>query len=68
MKCWVEIAMNDDKKTAAGNAIKSVTNIGIATNIYLLVTKLAVGFFSGSIALVADGRPPNNRESGKSPR
>jgi cation diffusion facilitator family transporter len=47
--------MNDDKKTAAGNAIKSVTNVGIATNICLLVTKLAVGFFSGSIALVADG-------------
>ena len=47
--------MDEHKQKNADRQIKSVTNLGIATNIALFVLKLVVGFLSGSIALIADG-------------
>ncbi|MGD2095607.1 MAG: cation diffusion facilitator family transporter [Phycisphaerales bacterium] len=47
--------MRDDKHTIAGRGIKSVTKTSITTNVSLFVIKFLVGFFSGSIALIADG-------------
>ncbi len=47
--------MNDAKQKIARRQIKSVTKIAIITNITLFVIKMSVGFFSGSMALIADG-------------
>ena len=47
--------MRNHKIESDNKQIKSVTNLGIATNIALFVLKLVVGFLSGSIALIADG-------------
>ena len=43
------------KLTNANRQIRSVTNIGIGTNIVLSTFKIAVGIFGHSIALIADG-------------
>ncbi|MBA7614524.1 Magnetosome protein MamB [subsurface metagenome] len=47
--------MDEHKQKNADRQIKSVTNLGIATNTALFIIKLIVGFLSGSIALIADG-------------
>jgi len=47
--------MRNDKQQIACRQIKSVTYLAIAANIFLFVIKLVVGFFTGSIALIADG-------------
>ncbi len=47
--------MNDAKQKIACGQIKSVTKIAVITNIILFVIKMPVGFFSGSMALIADG-------------
>jgi len=47
--------MYDQKQKIAGKQIKSITNLGIATNITLFILKTLVGFLAGSIALIADG-------------
>ncbi|GAH50484.1 unnamed protein product, partial [marine sediment metagenome] len=47
--------MDEHEQKNADRQIKSVTNLGIATNIALFIIKLIVGFLSGSIALIADG-------------
>jgi len=47
--------MYNHKQKTVSRQIKSVTNLGIVTNVALLVIKLIVGFLSGSIALIADG-------------
>ncbi len=47
--------MDSDKQQVARRRIKSVTNFAIGVNAALFVLKLAVGFLSGSIALIADG-------------
>jgi cation diffusion facilitator family transporter len=39
----------------ANKQIRSVTNLAIVTNIGLSAVKMLVGFFGGSIALIADG-------------
>ncbi len=46
---------NVQKLTSANRRIKSVTNVGIGTNLVLSVLKVTVGIVSHSIALVADG-------------
>jgi len=47
--------MDEHKQKNVGRQIKSVTNLGIATNTALFIIKLIVGFLSGSISLIADG-------------
>ncbi len=47
--------MNDQKQKEARQQIKSVTNLGIVTNAILFISKLLVGLWAGSMALVADG-------------
>jgi len=47
--------MSIQKQELARKQIKSVTNLAIAVNAGLCVLKLVVGFFGGSVALVADG-------------
>ncbi len=47
--------MNNHKQKIDTKQIKSVTNLSIAVNTALCVVKLLVGFFTGSLALVADG-------------
>jgi len=47
--------MDSDKQQVVRSRIKSVTNFAIGVNAALFVMKLAVGFLSGSIALIADG-------------
>jgi len=47
--------MRNDKRTIASRQIKSITYIGIATNIVLSVIKVVIGSLAGSLALVADG-------------
>lgn len=47
--------MHNYKQETARRQIKSVTILAMAANSALFVIKLAVGFLSGSIALVADG-------------
>jgi len=47
--------MHNDKQQVARRRIKSVTNSAIGVNAALFVLKLAVGFLSGSIALITDG-------------
>ncbi|MCK4752386.1 MAG: cation transporter [Planctomycetes bacterium] len=47
--------MDDTKQKIAYEQIKSVTHLGIVTNVILFVSKLLVGLWSGSMALVADG-------------
>lgn len=46
--------MRNDKQQIACRQIKSVTYLAIAANTLLFVVKLVVGFFTGSIALIAD--------------
>ena len=47
--------MKTDKLEITGRQIKSVTYTGMVVNLVLSVVKVAVGFFAGSLALVADG-------------
>jgi len=47
--------MDEHEQKIAGRQIKSVTNLGIITNMALFIIKLIVGFLSGSMALIADG-------------
>lgn len=47
--------MKTDKLEIIGRQIKSVTYTGMVVNLVLFVVKVAVGFFAGSLALVADG-------------
>ena len=47
--------MQNDKLTTAGSKIKYITNVGIVINIFLAVLKFVTGFFTASIALIADG-------------
>jgi len=47
--------MNDRKRDTASKQIKSITYIGIVTNLVLSIVKVAVGYLAGSLALVADG-------------
>ena len=47
--------MDNDKLKIAGKQIKSITYLGIAVNIALSVVKIVIGFFAGSLALIADG-------------
>lgn len=47
--------MRSNKRKIASERIKSVTYLGIAANTALLIVKLAVGYLSGSMALIADG-------------
>jgi cation diffusion facilitator family transporter len=47
--------MNDRKRETANKQIRSITYIGIVTNLALSVVKLLIGFFAGSLALIADG-------------
>lgn len=46
--------MRNDKQQTACRQIKSVTYLAIAANTLLFIVKLVVGFFTGSIALIAD--------------
>jgi cation diffusion facilitator family transporter len=47
--------MEPEKLQITGRQIKSVTYTGMVVNLVLSVVKAAVGFFAGSLALVADG-------------
>jgi cation diffusion facilitator family transporter len=47
--------MTREKLQKSRGRIKSVTNLSIIVNSLLSVTKFVIGFFAGSIALVADG-------------
>lgn len=46
---------SNTKLETAGNQIKSITYLGLAVNVFLSVIKMVVGFFAGSLALIADG-------------
>lgn len=46
---------NNSKLEIAGKEIKSITYIGAVVNISLSAIKIVVGFFAGSLALIADG-------------
>jgi len=46
---------NNSKLEIAGKEIKSITYFGAAINVFLSVIKIVVGFFAGSLALIADG-------------
>lgn len=47
--------MDNNKQAIAGRKIKSITYLGMATNIVLSVIKVAIGLSAASLALVADG-------------
>jgi divalent metal cation (Fe/Co/Zn/Cd) transporter len=47
--------MHNHKIERANKDIRFVTNLGIAGNIVLSAVKVGVGYFAGSMALVADG-------------
>ena len=47
--------MDNGRKNVDSKRIKSVTNISMVTNIALMIAKMAVGFITGSIAIVSDG-------------
>ena len=47
--------MDNGRKNVDSKRIKSVTNISMVTNIALMIAKMAVGFMTGSIAIVSDG-------------
>ncbi|MHC4109733.1 MAG: cation diffusion facilitator family transporter [Planctomycetota bacterium] len=47
--------MDNDKQRIAGRQIKSITYLGMVVNVILAVIKIVVGYFAGSISLVADG-------------
>ncbi len=47
--------MKTDKREIASKQIRSVTYIGMVTNVGLSVVKLVIGHLAGSLALVADG-------------
>ena len=46
---------NNSKLEIAGREIKSITYLGAAINVILSAIKIIVGFFVGSLALIADG-------------
>ncbi|MBN1392982.1 MAG: cation transporter [Sedimentisphaerales bacterium] len=46
---------SNSKLEIAGKRIKSITYLGLVVNIFLSVIKMVVGFFAGSLALIADG-------------
>ncbi len=47
--------MDNDKLKTVGKQIKSITYLGAAINISLSAIKIVIGFFAGSLALIADG-------------
>ncbi|MBN2457389.1 MAG: cation transporter [Sedimentisphaerales bacterium] len=47
--------MSNDKFDNSSRRIKSVTVLGILTNVLLFVVKVSVGYLAGSMALIADG-------------
>lgn len=47
--------MDAYKIETANKRIRSVTNLGVITNIALFILKTTVGFVAGSMALIADG-------------
>jgi len=47
--------MVDDKLKTADKQIKSITYLGMAVNVFLSAIKIVIGFFAGSLALIADG-------------
>ena len=47
--------MTKDQIKTENSRIRSVTYLGIIVNVVLAVVKVAVGFFAGSMALIADG-------------
>jgi len=47
--------MQNDKQKIAGKQIRSITYLGIAINIALSALKIVIGFFTASLALIADG-------------
>ncbi len=46
---------SNSKLEIAGKQIKSITYLGLVVNVSLSVIKIVVGFFAGSLALIADG-------------
>lgn len=46
---------SNSKLEIAGREIKSITYLGLVINVFLSVIKIVVGFFAGSLALIADG-------------
>jgi len=53
-KSWADI-MQDKKIQAVNKQIKSVTYISVFINICLCLAKFLIGYFGGSLALIADG-------------
>jgi cation diffusion facilitator family transporter len=47
--------MKNLKRETADRQIRSITYIGIVTNLALSIVKTVIGYFAGSLALVADG-------------
>ncbi len=49
------IRPNDNKRETSGRKIKSITYVGAVINLSLSALKFVIGYFAGSLALVADG-------------
>lgn len=47
--------MNDEKKNSSEKLILKVNWIGVVVNVFLGISKVAIGCFSGSMALLSDG-------------
>ena len=47
--------MNDRKRATTSKQNRSITYIGIVTNLILSVVKVIIGYLAGSLALIADG-------------
>jgi len=45
----------NDKMESGSRQIRSVTNLGIVTNVALCIIKVVIGLVAGSVSLVADG-------------
>ncbi len=46
---------SDSKLEIAGKQIQSITYLGLIVNVSLSAIKIVIGFFAGSLALIADG-------------
>ncbi len=46
---------SNSKLETVGKQIKSITYLGLAVNVSLAAVKIVIGFFAGSLALIADG-------------
>jgi len=46
---------SNSKLEVSGGQIKSITYLGMAVNVSLSAVKIIIGFFAGSLALIADG-------------